>query len=703
MRVALGSAVTAVNDGGNVAFTADAIGRPQDAVLSVTYRGNGSAVITALDVTGSTDFILSGLPDFTQVLTQNQTVTINISYKPTASQRVTGAIRFSYTETPPNPPGGANRSGIFGLTMSGVAPEFVFTVVPQPNGFATPLLPGDTIAFPATLINETSSALVIVTNRGSGAGLVNLVTLTGVSFGLSGLVAPPVTVDPGRDMRFTVRYAPTVIETNATGLVKVDFIDRSVSFSLTGSSTGAAYAYDLIDASGISAILPGQDISVPDAPVGDKSSVQIRVRNTGNADGRIPQINVQGAGLSLSEVPFLPHLLTIGSSVTFTVNFAPTIPGRVSGRLRIGGDLFDVSANGLGATLTYSFIAGNITTTVAANGSVIFPPVPAGQTSTVRFLIQNTGSASGAVNSVSVTTAGTIFALAGVPRLPATIGAGETFGFSVTFTPTTVGTVTGSLKVDSQTFTLSGAGTAPQALPDYRYTGVTGAQEPGQQAGVGLTLASAYPLPLTGVLNLAFNSDVFSNDPAVQFATGGRNVNFTIAAGQTQAVFPNNQTTIRLQTGTVAGTITLTPSFQTQDGGIVLTPTTPPALNLTVAQSAPRLASLAISAKTASTFTLQITGFATSRSMTQIDVTLTPTSGENVSTSKITLAVEASFTAWYQSTASTAFGSQFTATIPFTLAGDLKVVTQLIDTIQSVGVTLTNRLGTSASQSINLK
>ena len=43
-----------------------------------------------------------------------------------------------------------------------------------------------------------------------------------------------------------------------------------------------------------------------------------------------------------------------------------------------------------------------------------------------------------------------------------------------------------------------------------------------------------------------------------------------IPAGSTQAVFPNNSTQMGLQTGTVAGTITLTPSF-VSDGGIVLT------------------------------------------------------------------------------------------------------------------------------------
>src|SRR5204862_2342092 len=96
-----------------------------------------------------------------------------------------------------------------------------------------------------------------------------------------------------------------------------------------------------------------------------------------------------------------------------------------------------------------------------------------------------------------------------------------------------------------------------------------------------------------------------------------------IPAGSTQAVFPNNSTTIRLQTGTVAGTITLTPSVVT-DGGINLTPTIPPALNLTVAQSSPRLLSVQESSKSSSALTLLVTGFATGRQLSGIDLTFTP-------------------------------------------------------------------------------
>ena len=86
-----------------------------------------------------------------------------------------------------------------------------------------------------------------------------------------------------------------------------------------------------------------------------------------------------------------------------------------------------------------------------------------------------------------------------------------------------------------------------------------------------------------------------------------------------------------------------------------------------------------------------------------MDFQFTPNPTETVGASKVTVNVEPSFNAWYQSTASQAFGSNFTVSVPFTLAGDLHKVSTLIETVQSVAVTITNRQGVSASKSVDIK
>lgn len=692
IRVQQGTNVLSLGDGGAFTIPADAVGVAASASITITYRGTATATINSVELTGSSDFQLSGLPDLPATLGVNQSVSATLRYQAGSSARATSRLVFNFVER--------GIASAFTLNPAGTAPEFAFSYIPQ-GGNATPILAAGTMAFPVTLLDATSTTVVVLTNRGSGAGLVNNITATGAAFQLSGLPLPATLVDGGRDLRFNVVFTPRALDIS-TGTLTVDLFDRRVAFNLNGAGSGPVYAYEALQDSSVTAILPNQAISLPDVVVGEKSSVVVRVRNTGNADGVVTTIGVQGAAFTLSDLPFLPLTLTPGAAATLTITFTPAQPGRVTGRLRVGNDSFDVSSTGLGATLTYSYAIGSTATTVANNGSVIFTPIPVGRPSSVRFSINNTGTAASSVGSISVVGTGTIFALSELPSLPASIPAGGTVQFTVTFSPTAVGAASATLRVDTQTFTLNGTGNQPAPLPEYRFEGASGSQEPQQQPAVGLTLAASYPLALTGTLTLAFNSDVFANDTAVQFSTGGRTIAFTVPANTTRAIFPNNQTQIRLQTGTVAGTITLTPSFVT-DGGINLTPSTPPSLNLTVAQSAPRLLSVQVSTKSATGITLLVTGFATGRSITQMEFQFTPVSGENVPTTRLTLPVEPTFVAWYQGTPSQQFGSLFTATVPFTVQGAVSNVTNPSDTLQTVAVTLTNRQGTSAAQSVALR
>jgi hypothetical protein len=196
---------------------------------------------------------------------------------------------------------------------------------------------------------------------------------------------------------------------------------------------------------------------------------------------------------------------------------------------------------------------------------------------------------------------------------------------------------------------------------------------------------------------------VFANDPSVQFATGGRTVSFTIPAGTRDAVFSNNQSSIRLQSGTVAGTITLVPSFQSTDGALPLTPANPPQLNLTVPATAPQLLSVQVASRTENGFQLLVTGYAPSRQLSQISLAFSAAPGENVQTTRLDLNVDASFTAWYQSATAIPFGSQFTATIPVTIQGDLTNAKTHLDTIKTVAVTLSNRVGASQTITVNVQ
>ena len=694
VRVQYGATAVSYTEGTTVTVPSDALGLATTVFVTLTYRGVASADITSVEVVGHTDFALVAVPEMPATLRPNSTLNLSLRYLPTTSARVLAQVQVGYTEV--------RTTGRLTVSLAGVAPEFAFSYTPQ-GGNATLVEAGGTVAFPATAVNTTASTTFVLTNRGSGAGAIGPVALAGTAFQLVGAPLPNTVVESGKDVRFTIGFSPKQMETSQ-GVLTVTLADRQVSFNLSGAGSAGVFAYETIREGVATAVAPSQVITLPEAVIGDKSSLSVRVQNAGNADGVISVISVQGTGFQLSDVPFLPVTLAPGASVAFTITFTPAQPGWSSARLKVGADTFDVRGAGLGPQLAFAYTISEITTTVQSNGSVIFTPVQVGRTASLRFFVINNGTAPATVNSISVSGTTTAFTVSDVPALPLSVSPGATAMFTVQFAPTVTGTITATLKVDTQSFTLSGSASSPDPLPAYKFEAPAVSQEPMQQPQIALTLAAPYPLALSGTLTLAFfsNAEVPSTDASVQFAVGGRTVNFTIPANATKAVFQNNATQVRVQTGTVAGTITITPSFVT-DAGIILTPTNPPALNLVIPASAPRVLGVEVSATTATSITLLVRGYSTARSVTKMDFQFTPTAGENVSTTSLSLPVEGNFLSWYQQAQSQQYGSLFTATIPFTLQGDVKNVTRVADTLQSVSVTLTNRQGTSAAQSVSLR
>jgi len=233
------------------------------------------------------------------------------------------------------------------------------------------------------------------------------------------------------------------------------------------------------------------------------------------------------------------------------------------------------------------------------------------------------------------------------------------------------------------------------ALPAVSISGPADPVAPAQQPGIEMSLAAPYPSPLSGQMTLAFTSDADepSDDPAIQFATGGRTVAFTIPANGTAAVFSNSATSVAFQTGTVAGTIKVSISIES-DGNDV-TPSPAPSRSFTVNRLPPTISGLSIASRTTSGFDLEITGFSTPRSLTQMVFRFTPRPGSVLGTTNFTVQLGPSSAAWFQSEASKQFGSLFRLTVPFSVQGD-------INAIQSVSVTLSNAEGTSEALSTNL-
>ena len=325
-----------------------------------------------------------------------------------------------------------------------------------------------------------------------------------------------------------------------------------------------------------------------------------------------------------TNVPPLPATLAPGGSLVFTLIFNPTTAGAASGTLVIDSATFTLASVGMGASLVYSSLVGSISTVVQNAGTVVFPNTNVGSTSTISILVNNTGNSAATVSGIAVSGDG--FSLPNLPKLPATINPGATLQFNVAFTAGLTASVTGVLQIDSVGINLRGNGNPPPSLSAVSFSNLPANASPRQQPVVSLAIAQPYPLDVTGKLTLTFASDSFADDPAIQFASGGRTVNFTIPAGTTDAVFSAaNQ--VQLQTGTVAGVITLTANFSL--ASVDLTPNPAPSAKMVVTAGPPQLTAVQIGARTTNSFELLITGLSTPRQVSQIGLQFTPDAGNH--------------------------------------------------------------------------
>ena len=380
------------------------------------------------------------------------------------------------------------------------------------------------------------------------------------------------------------------------------------------------------------------------------------------------------------------------------------------------GSPYSASVSASGGAPPYTFSAGGLPdgVSMSAAGAIsgTIPATAAPGNFTVTATVTDSKGAT-ASRSYTVTVALPSLAITGISKNTATVGApfsatasatggkppytwsgsgpgvSVSAGGAITGTFTTPGSVGVSLTVKdsagataSQTFQIS---VGLPATPPSTLGGLPGTGSPASQSTVQVTLGSTYPVDVIATLTMTFVPDSGPDDPAVQFSTGGRTAQMTVPAGATVGT-PG----VGVQTGTVAGTVTITTHLQAS--GQDITPTPAPQQTLRINPGAPVIRSVTAT-RSGSTFTVTVVGFATDRELTQAVFQFT---GSNVQTGSVTVPVDGLFAAWFGGAASAQYGGQFTFTQPFTVQGDPAAVV-------SVSVTLTNKIGSSTPVSATLQ
>jgi hypothetical protein len=725
------------------------VGSPYSATLSrsggvAPFHWTASGLPSGLGINNTTG-VITGTP----ISSGNSTVLISVSDSSENSTSVSLSLRVNapavlpppaLTLTPSLPSGMVGQIYVGLIAPNGGTGDYKVSVTggSLPPGVAlafggqlygTPTTPG-TFSFTVTATDSSNNAVsgsfsililpATVSITGAPPTTISVNTPLSVLFGATGGVAP-----------YTLSFSGTAPPgTSFSGGTLSGLPSTAGTFSFTVNASDSEKPPATASKSFSVTVTPAPlniTASLPTGFVGKPYSGSFAVSGgvgpftwSGSASGGLSVSNTGAVSGTPTAVGTISITVTVTDSTgaknsgtfSLTVNLPPitvTTTSLPNGALTAS---YSASLSASGGTQPYTWTAGGLPDGlgVSSSGAITGTPTTLG-TFTVSVSVKDSmGAAANANLSITITPAPLRITTTGLS--PVQLGQSFSVGFgatggappytwsasglpggvsisssgTVSGTPTALGTSSITVTVtDSNKQTASASLSLVVALPtapNVTLPGLPTNATPGSQSTTSVTLGATYPTDVTVTLTLTFTPTSGGDDPNIQFSTGGRTVTLTVKAGATTST-----SSVGVQTGTVAGIITIT--TQLTASGTDITPSPAPVRSITIPAAAPTI-SRVTTASASGGFTVTVIGFDPTRAITQATFTFTPASGSTLQSSTVTVSAQSLFTAWYQSTASAQYGSQFNFTIPFTVSGS-------VSGIASVTVTLTNPTGTSNS------
>ena len=451
---------------------------------TLTNSGGSSLTISAASATG-TGFSISGLA-LPLTLTSGQSTSFTVQFAPTGAGAASGNVTITSS--------GSNPTLNIALSGTGVTAG---TLSANPTS----------LPFGNVQVGNNSSLSETVTNTGGANVTISQANVTGTGFSVTGLTLP-ATLAPNQAVTFSVKFAPAAAGAVTGNLAIVsDASNTTLNIGLTGTGTTQGQ------------LTPNPtSLSFGNVQVGNTKTLTQTLTNSGGTSVTISAAAATGAGISLSGLT-LPLTLAAGDNTSFSVQFAPTSAGAVSGNVKI-------TSNGSNPTLNIGVTGTGVAPgTLTANPtSLPFGNVQVGNNATLSETLTNTGGATVTISQANVT--GTGFSITGL-TLPNTLTSGQSVTFTAKFTPAAAGAVSGNLAVVSDAsnstlnIALSGTGTAQGQL----------SVSPTTLAFGNVTVGASSALP--GTLNATGASVTVSSasSNSGEFVLSGITLPKTIAAG----------------------------------------------------------------------------------------------------------------------------------------------------------------------------
>ena len=282
---------------------------------SVTLTNSGTANVTISQVTVSGKDVTTSGVTTPVTLAPGQNQTLNVAFKPTAAETVSGNVTVTTTQ-------GTNTV----VSVSGTGVQAAISLTPSSANFGS------------VTVGAPNSQTIQVTNSGNAVLTVTQANVTGTGFSTTGLTLP-LSINPGLSSTFNAQYQPASAGSASGSITIVSNAATSPSVvALTGTGVAASQVLSLSTNS----------VSFGNVNTGTNSTQTVTVTNTGNSNVQISQIAASGAGFSLSGAG-APVTLTPSQKLTISVIFSPTVAGSASGSVTITSN-----ATGSPATISLS-------------------------------------------------------------------------------------------------------------------------------------------------------------------------------------------------------------------------------------------------------------------------------------------------------------------------------------------------------------
>jgi hypothetical protein len=193
--------------------------------LTLTSKGTSPVTVNSVSITGAGFTIVAGT--FPVTLTSNQSVTLQVQFKPTATRSTAGQLTISSDST-------TGATAVVSLSGTGT------TENPQLTASATSL------QFGSVAVNTSTRLTLTLTSTGTTPVTVNSAAITGADFSIIG-GSFPVTLNPTQALTLQLQFSPTTAGT-LTGQITINSNSTTGStavVALNGNGTTVSHEVDL--------------------------------------------------------------------------------------------------------------------------------------------------------------------------------------------------------------------------------------------------------------------------------------------------------------------------------------------------------------------------------------------------------------------------------------------------------------------------